>query len=106
MRITILHDRPKQEMKQSVERSVDQLFTGLNLGPIEFSNQQRQWSGDTMAFSLIANIGFMQTPIRGWALVSDHDVTLDVDLGLLGKLLPESAAKAQVAQRATSLLGK
>ncbi|HLH00979.1 MAG TPA: polyhydroxyalkanoic acid system family protein [Bryobacteraceae bacterium] len=106
MRITISHNRPKQEMKEAVERSIDQLFTGFNLGLIEFANQRKEWSGDRMTFSLTAKIGFLQTPIQGWALVADRDVTLDVDLGLLNKLIPEESAKALLAQRAAGLLGK
>lgn len=104
MRVMIPHDRPKQEMKNSVDQSIDQLFTGFNLGVIEFVNQRKQWSGDTLAFSLTAKMGFLQTPIVGSALVTDKDVTLDVDLGLLGKLLPEESARTQIAQRAKGLL--
>lgn len=104
MRITIPHDRPKQEMKDSVEQSVGQLFSGFNLGVIQFADPRKEWSGDTLKFSLTANLGFLRTPITGWALVTDTAITLDVDLGLLGKLIPEEAAKAQIAARAKGLL--
>jgi len=37
-------------------------------------------------------------------LVTDSEVILDVNLGLLGKLIPEQAAKAQIADRTKGLL--
>jgi len=104
MRVVIPHNRPKQEMKDSVERSVDQLFTGFNLGVIQFISQHKEWSGDTLRFSLTANLGFLRTPIVGSALVTDTAITLDVDLGLLGKLIPEEHAKAQIAGHMKGLL--
>jgi Putative polyhydroxyalkanoic acid system protein (PHA_gran_rgn) len=106
MRVTISHDRPKQEMKDSVERSIDQLFTGFNLGAIQCVNQRKQWLGDTMTFSLTARLGLLQTAINGSALVTEKEVILDVDLGLLGKLLPETSAATQIAGRAKALLNK
>jgi Putative polyhydroxyalkanoic acid system protein (PHA_gran_rgn) len=104
MRVTISHNRPKQEIKDSVERSIDQLFTGFNVGVIEFINQRKQWSGDTMTFSLAARLGFLRTPIRGAALVTDREVILDVDLGLLSTLIPEERATTEIAWRAKQLL--
>ena len=106
MRVVIAHDRPKQEMKDSVERSIDQLFTGFSIGVIEFIDQRKQWSGDTLAFSFSATLGFLRTPIWGSALVTEKEVILDVDLGLLGKLLPEESAATQLACRARGLLTK
>ena len=104
MRVIIPHSDPKEQAKAAVERSIVQVFTGFNLGPIEFVNQHKEWSGDTMTFSLTAKLGFLQTPIRGSALVTASEVILDVDLGLLGKLIPEGAARSQIADRVKGLL--
>ena len=106
MRVTIAHSRPKQDVKDAVARSIDQVFTGFNLGVIEFINQRKQWSGDTMTFSLTAKLGFLQTPIRGSALVTDSEVILDVDLGLLGKLISGDTARTQIAGSVRGLLSK
>lgn len=95
---------PKQDVKSSVDRSIVQVFSGFNLGPIEFINQRKEWSGDTVAFSLTAKLRFLQTPIRGSALVTDSEVIVDVDLGLLGKLIPEQTAKSQIENRTKGLL--
>jgi hypothetical protein len=104
MRLIRPHSDPKQVAKAAVDRSIAQVFTGFNLGAIQFVNQRKEWSGDTMAFSLTAKLGFLQTPIRGSALVTDSQVILDVDLGLLGKLIPEQVAKTQIADRTRRLL--
>lgn len=104
MRVIIPHRDPKQDVKAAVDRSIVQVFTGFNLGPIQFANQRKEWSGDTMTFSLNAKLGFLQTPIQGSALVTDSEVILDVDLGLLGKLIPEQAARTQIADRTKGLL--
>jgi hypothetical protein len=104
MRIKIAHSRSKQEAKDAVERSIDQVFAGFNLGPIEFIDQGKHWSGDTMAFSLTAKLGFLQTPIRGSAIVTDQEVAIEVDLGLLGRLIPEQAARTQIEGRMKGLL--
>lgn len=91
-------------MRERVERSVDQLFTGFNLGAIKFTNQRKQWSGNTLSFSMTAGLGFLQTPIAGSALVTSTAITLDVDLGLIGKLIPEQNVKVQLATRLRGLL--
>jgi hypothetical protein len=104
MRVIIPHSDTKQDVKATVDRSIVQVFTGFNLGPIQFVNQRKEWAGDTMTFSLTAKLGFLQTPIRGSALVTDSEVILDVDLGLLGKLIPEQVAKTQIADRTKGLL--
>ena len=104
MRVIIPHTDSKQDVKAAVDRSLDQVFSGFNLGPIQFVNQRKDWSGDTMTFSLTAKLGFLQTPIRGSALVTDSEVILDVDLGLLGKLIPEQVARTQIADRTKGLL--
>ena len=106
LRVIIPNDKPKQEMKASIERSIDQLFAGFNIGLIEFVDQRKQWSGDTRTFSLTAKLGFMRTPIVGSAMVTDKEIILDVDLGLLGKLIPEDSARTQIAGRAKRLLLK
>jgi hypothetical protein len=106
MRVSIPHAKPKKDVKDAVGRSIDQVFTGLKLGVIEFINQRKEWSGDTMMFSLTAKLGFMQAPLRGSALVTDSEVILDVDFGLLSKLVSEQNAAIQIAGSLKGLLNK
>ena len=81
-------------------------FSGFNIGVIEFIDRRKQRSGDAMMFSLTAKIGFLRTPIVGSAMVTDKEVVLDVDLGLLSKLISEDSARNQIAGRAKQLLLK
>jgi hypothetical protein len=106
MRVIIPHSEPKQELKAAVERSIVQVFTGFNVGPIEFINQRKHWSGDTMIFSLTARLGFLRTPIHGSASVTDSELILDVDLGLFGKLISDETARTQITGRTKALLRK
>jgi hypothetical protein len=59
-----------------------------------------------MTFSLTAKLGFLQTPIRGSALVTDSELILDVDLGLFGRLISEETARTQIVGRTKGLLEK
>lgn len=104
MRVTITHDKPKQEVKDSVSRSIEEVFAGLNIGPIVFTDRRKQWSGDTMAFSLTAKMGFFKTPLKGSTTVTDRDVTLELNFGLLGQLIPEEAAKNRIKNSMKGLL--
>ena len=106
MRVIIPHSEPKHEVKVAVERSIVQGFTDFNVGPIEFVNQRKHWSGDTMVFSLTARLGFLQTPIHGSASVTDSELILDVDLGLFGKLISEETARIQITGLTKALLKK
>ena len=104
MRVNIPHNRTRQEARDAVDRSIDVMFSGLALGPIEFLDQKKQWSGETMTFSLTAKLSVLKTPIQGSVLVGERDITIDVDLGLLAKLLPEGTAKTRIENRVKGLL--
>jgi hypothetical protein len=76
------------------------------VGPIDFINQRKQWSGDTIIFSLTATLAFLQTPIHGSASVTDSELILDVDLGLFGELISEETARTQITGRTKAVLKK
>jgi hypothetical protein len=102
MRITISHDRPKAEVMQSVDRSFDDLFrTDL---PVKINVQQRTWQGSTLLFALTAKWGLLSTPIKGTVEVTDYDITIDADLGLLSRFIPEKTAQAVLTDRIKGLL--
>lgn len=104
MRVTMSHNRTKQDMKDAVDRSLEQVFAGLDAGPIIFTDQRKQWSGDTMEFSLVAKMGLFKTPLKGSATVTDRDLTLDVDFGVLEKLIPADAAKSRLERTMRKVL--
>jgi hypothetical protein len=104
MRVTVSHNKSKAEVRAAVDRSLADLIAGAAQGPIEITGMQKSWSGDTMTFSFTAGMGFLKTPVTGSVLVGDKDVTIDVDLGLLGNLVPEETVKKQVEGRVRGLL--
>lgn len=103
MRVTVSHNKTKEEVMQGVDRSFDQLFQGAGI-PVQLADQQRSWQGSTMHFSLTAKLGFMSTPIKGTVEVTDHDITIEADLGLLERMVPPKTAQDLIASRVRGLL--
>ena len=104
MRITVSHNKPKQEVMQAVDRSFDDLFRGIGILPLQIVNEKRAWNGSILNFSFDARAGFLSTPIKGFVEVTDKDVTIDADLGLLERLLPAKKASAALEGRIRGLL--
>ena len=107
VKITVAHDSTKNEVKQALDRSLDDIFTGsINL-PVKLVKQGRSWNSDTLTFSLLAKMGpmgLMSTPITGTVLVTDHDLTIDVNLGILERMIPADKARQIVSTRLKGLL--
>jgi hypothetical protein len=104
MRITISHDRPKAEIVEHVDRSFNDLFNNVAQLPVKITIQQRVWQGSTLLFALTAKWGLLSTPIKGTVEVTDHDITVDADLGLLNRFIPEQKARAVITERVKGLL--
>ena len=104
MRITIPHDRSKAEIIESVDRSFNDVFQGVAGLPVRLVVQQKSWQGSILSFSLSAKLGLLSTPIKGTVEVTDHDLTLDVDLGVLNRLVSEKTARAAIGNRIKGLL--
>jgi hypothetical protein len=105
MRVTIAYNNKSEEqVKSIVDRSIDDAFRGIALGPVQVLNPQKSWSGNTMTFSLLAKAGFVSAPIQGTVLVTDKDITIDADLGILEKLIGEKKATAALESRIKGLL--
>ena len=104
MRISVSHTRSKEEVMRSVDRSFDDLFQGIGIIPIQFIAERRSWQGSTLTFSLSAKMGLLSTPIKGSIEVTDRDLTIDVDLGLIGRLIPATKAREAISSRIRGLL--
>jgi hypothetical protein len=89
---------------RAVDRSFDDLFRGTSTLPLQIAKEQRSWQGSTLFFSFIAKIGFLSSGIKGTVEVTDKDVTIDADLGLLEKLLSVKGARATLEGRIRGLL--
>jgi hypothetical protein len=49
-------------------------------------------------------MGFMSTPIKGTVEVTDRDVIVDADLGMLGRFVNEKTAQQVLGNRMKGLL--
>ena len=72
--------------------------------PIQIVNESRKWNGNRMDFSFGAKVGMVSTPIKGFVLVTDRDLTLDVDLGWLERLFPAKQTQSALEDRIKGLL--
>ena len=104
MRVTISHNRPKEEVIRTVERSFDDLFKGVGVLPVQLVQEHRSWQGSTLTFAMTAKMGFMSTPIKGTIDVTDRDLTIDVDLGILERMIPAKKAQEMITDRVRGLL--
>ena len=107
MKITVAHDNTKAAVKQAVNRALDDLVTGSVSLPVKLVQESRTWNADTLRFSLIARMGpmgLMSTPISGTVRVTDHDLYIDVNLGVLERLIPAEKARHLLTKRLAGLL--
>ena len=104
MRITIAHNRSKAEIIDSVDRSFNEIFQGVQGIPVKLVVEQKSWQGSVLSFSLSARLGLLSTPMKGTVEVTDHDLTVDIDLGLLNRLFPEQTAREVIGTRIKGLL--
>jgi hypothetical protein len=104
LRITVEHNRTQQEVMQSVDRSFDELLQGPGLPKVKIADQTRNWQGNTLTFSLTAKLGLFSAPIRGTIQVTDKDITIDADLGMLERLIPAEKVRELFSSRVKGLL--
>jgi len=72
--------------------------------PVTIVKQQTIWNGSVITFSLTAKMGFLQNPISGTVEVTDKEVTINTDLGMLSKLFSADKFRATVESRVRGLL--
>ena len=104
MRITITHNKNPQDVIKLIDRGVEEAYKTVPAGMVHIADAQRSWEGNSMAFSFVAKAGFISSPVRGTVDVTDKDVTVDVDLGLLGKFISEDTARQTIEGRVKGLL--
>lgn len=61
--------------------------------------EQGVWQRSTLNFMLTAKMGLITTPIKGTVEVTDKELTIDVDLGLLNRLDNENFNKEVMKHR-------
>jgi hypothetical protein len=104
MRVSVSHHRSKQEVVQSVDRSFNELFNEAAGLPVKLVVNQRSWQGSTMTFQLTAKMGIISTPIKGTVEVTDTDIIVDADLGMLSRFVSNEKAQQLLGSRIKGLL--
>ena len=104
MRVTVSHNRPVEEVKSNVDRSFEDMFKAVAGMPLQLAQEEKTWKGNRLNFSLLAKMGFMSTPIKGFIDVTDRDVTIDVDLGIFERLIPAEKVRGVLGDRVRGLL--
>ena len=104
MRISVSHNRTKEEVVQTVDRTFNDLFKEAGALPVKLTVEHRSWQGSTMTFALSAKMGILSTPIKGTVEVTDSDVIVDANLGILGKFVNEKSAQQLLGSRIKGLL--
>jgi hypothetical protein len=104
VRISLSHNRPQQEVIASIERSFNDLFQQAGALPVKLTVDQRSWQGSVMSFQITARMGIMSTPIRGTVEVTDTDIIIDADLGMLGRFIDEKTAQQMLGNKLKGLL--
>jgi hypothetical protein len=104
MRLTIEHHRTKAEVVENIDRSFNDAFQGLEGLPVKIVVKQKTWNGSILTFVLAAKIGLLSNPIKGTIEVTDTDLTIDADLGMLNRLVPEEKAREMLGHKIKGLL--
>ena len=89
---------------QAVDRSFDELLRGLAMAPLKLVDERRSWQGSTLNFSLSAKMGILTSPVKGTVEVTDRDITIAADFGLLEKLISTAAVRKTGETRIRGLL--
>ena len=104
MRITISHNRSKEEVVQAIDRSFNDLFQASGGLPVRLAVEQKNWQGSTLTFAITANLGFISSPIKGTIEVTDKEVIIDADLGILNRFVSEKTAQEMIGSKIKGLL--
>jgi len=89
---------------RAVDRSFDDLFRTISVVPLQFVDEKRSWERSVLTFSASAKMGIISVPIRGTVEVTDRDLTIDADLGILERLITPSKAREALTSRVRGLL--
>lgn len=105
MRVTVSHTKNPDEIKANIDRSFDDIFKGLPVGPVQLTDEQRVWVGNTLNFSFNAKAAFLAVPVKGWIAVEPKLITIEVELpAFLKNFLPEEKVKSAVESGVKGLL--
>ena len=87
-----------------MDRSFNDLFQGIGVLPVRLVQEHKNWQGSTLTFALTAKMGLLSTPIKGTVEVTDRDLAIDVDLGILERMIPAKKAQEVISDHVRGLL--
>ena len=106
MRVTISHNKGRQEATRLVNEQADQLFNSVAAGPVQVVDKHKAWSDNVMDFGFKAKMGFFSVPITGKVECTDSEVIIEADLPpLLTRMIPEEKIKSGIEGRVRGMLG-
>jgi hypothetical protein len=103
MKITLEHHRTKKQIMDAVDQSFEDMFKAEGL-PVKIAVKEKSWKGSVLTFVLSAKMGLLSTPIKGTVAVTDTQIHIDADLGMLNKFIPEKTAQDMLGARIKGLL--
>lgn len=106
MRVSVSHNKTKQEAMRTVNEAADQVLRPGATGLLQISDVQKSWAASTMTFSLTASFAVMRSVIKGSIEVTDKDVIIECDLPqLLTRFVPEEKIRSGIEGKIRGLLG-
>jgi hypothetical protein len=103
MKVTLEHHRTRKEIMDAVDKSFQDMFAAEGL-PVKIAVKEKSWKGSVLTFVLSAKMGLLSTPIKGTVEVTDTQILIDADLGMLNKFIPEKTAQDMLGARIKGLL--
>ncbi len=92
-----------EQAKALLDNASKELFAFS--GPVELTDQQNAWAGDTMSFSFTARYGWIAVPVAGTVAVTDAEVTVESELpGAVKQFLGEEKVKAGIVKKLSAIL--
>jgi hypothetical protein len=94
------HHVGKAEAIRKINALLDDLMRQRPPAGVTIKEVSRNWSDDTLQFSVQAKKGFLGTTLSGVLRVNDNSVVLDCDLpGLVAAFVPEDKIRDAVHQQ-------
>jgi hypothetical protein len=103
MKVVLEHHRTKKEIMDAVDQGFQDMFQAEGL-PVKIVVKEKSWKGSVLTFVLSAKMGLLSTPIKGTVEVTDSQILIDADLGMLNKFISEKTAQDMLGTRIKGLL--
>jgi hypothetical protein len=105
MRVTVSHNKTQQEAIRAVEDASNEVFRSLASGPVQIVEQQKEWRGNVMRFSVKGRMAVFAATVVGTIEVTDKEVIIEADLpSFLTNMVPEEKIRTGIQTKVKALL--